>query len=47
MTRQQLLAAKQVDASANHWTVASENGTVPLKDFPAITNERYRLYQQL
>lgn len=43
MTRQQLLAAERVGGSAD-WRVGNK---IMMKPFPAVTNETYRLYQQI
>jgi DUF1680 family protein len=45
ITQRQLLQAQRVGASTD-WEVASDQGTVRMKPFPAITSETYRLYQQ-
>ncbi len=47
VTRQQLMAAERVSSGSPDWTVASDHGKVLLKTFPEITEERYRLYQQV
>jgi DUF1680 family protein len=43
-TRQQLLNAKQTVAGSTNWTVQSSAGPITLRSFPAIRNEKYRLY---
>ena len=45
MTQAQLLAAQSTGASGE-WLVESSQGKVVMKSYPAITTERYRLYQQ-
>lgn len=46
ITRSQLLAA-QSTGSSGEWEVESSQGKVVMKSYPAITTERYRLYQQI
>jgi len=43
-TAAQLLAAQQ---SGSDWRVTTPTGPVPLRPFPAIDKEHYRLYQQI
>lgn len=45
ITQQQLLAAERA-SSSGEWQVATDGGKVVLRPFPAITHERYRLYQE-
>ncbi|MGA8938270.1 MAG: beta-L-arabinofuranosidase domain-containing protein [Acidobacteriaceae bacterium] len=42
----QMLAAERKGASSD-WEVASDSGKILMRPFPAITTERYRLYQQV
>ncbi len=44
MTKSQLLAAEST-GSSGEWQVNSNQGRVLMKSYPAITTERYRLYQ--
>ncbi len=46
VTKQQLLAAQKVGASSA-FTVSTAKGKVKMLPYPAITNEHYRLYQQV
>jgi DUF1680 family protein len=46
-TRTQLLAARQRSAGSSEWQVESATGTVTFKSFPAIDQEKYRLYQDV
>ncbi len=46
-TRQQLMSAQKVSSSSSDWTVATEKGKVNLRSYPAIKDERYRLYHQI
>jgi hypothetical protein len=39
-----LLAAQQRSAGSTDWLVQSAKGTVPFRSFPAIGEEKYRLY---
>ncbi len=43
----QLMAAQRVGPESSDWEVKTDGGKVTLKQFPAITNERYRLYHQV
>jgi len=45
VTKAQMLAAQRVGDSGD-WEVASSDGKVVMKTFPAIGTERYRLYQE-
>ena len=45
MTQKQMLQAQRVDSSGD-WEVATGQGKVVLKTFPAISHEEYRLYQE-
>jgi DUF1680 family protein len=47
MTRSQLLAAQRVGAVSGDWEVQTSTGKVLMRPFPAITIERYRLYQEI
>jgi hypothetical protein len=44
ITQKQLLAAQRV-GSSGAWEVATSSGRVRMLPFPAITNQKYRLYQ--
>lgn len=46
MTKAQLLAAQRVSAASGDWEVATDAGKVVMRPYPAIKDERYRLYQQ-
>lgn len=46
VTQQQLLASQRVSERSAEWEVASTEGKIRMKPFPAITTEHYRLYQQ-
>jgi hypothetical protein len=46
MTQKQMLEASKVSASSGDWEVATDQGKVLMKSYPAITNEHYRLYQE-
>ena len=46
MTQKQMLAAQQVSATSADWVVQTDSGKIVMRPFPAITTERYRLYQQ-
>ncbi|HTV05757.1 MAG TPA: beta-L-arabinofuranosidase domain-containing protein [Acidobacteriaceae bacterium] len=46
-TRAQLLAAQQSKAGSSEWTVRSGTETVTFRSFPAIDNQKYRLYHQV
>jgi hypothetical protein len=46
-TRTQLMAARQRSAGSSEWLVESATGTVTFKSFPAIGEEKYRLYQDV
>lgn len=46
MTQKQMLQAQKVASSSGDWEVATEQGKVLMKPFPAITTEHYRLYQE-
>jgi DUF1680 family protein len=46
-TRAQLLAAQQRAAGSADWLVQSATGTVTFRSFPAIGEEKYRLYHDV
>jgi len=46
-SRAQLLAASQSSPSSDDWLVASDAGKLTFRPFPAIADERYRLYQNV
>ena len=46
MTRQQLLGAQRVGTSGD-WEVAADGKKVVMRSYPAIKDERYRLYQEI
>ena len=46
-TRTQLLAAQQRSAGSTDWQVQSATGTVTFRSFPAIGDEKYRLYHDV
>ncbi len=46
MTKAQMLAAMRVSAESSDWEVATDAGKVVMRGYPAIKDERYRLYQQ-
>jgi DUF1680 family protein len=46
VTQKQLLQAQRVGASSADWQIATDQGQVVLKPYPAITTEHYRLYQE-
>ena len=46
MTKAQMLAAQRVSANSGDWEVSTSGGKVLMGPYPAMTNERYRLYQQ-
>jgi len=46
-TRAQLLAAQQPGAGSADWRVESGTGTVTFRSFPAIAQEKYRLYHDV
>jgi hypothetical protein len=46
-TRDQLRAARQRSAGSTEWRVESATGTVTFKSFPAIGEEKYRLYHEV
>lgn len=46
-SRAQLLSAKQRSRASSEWQVESATGTVPFKPFPAIGDDKYRLYQNV
>jgi DUF1680 family protein len=46
-TSRQLLDAKQTASVTNHHIVATETGAVHFSSYTAITDEHYRLYQQI
>ncbi len=47
MTARQLLAARRVGEISGEWEVETSTGKVLMKPYPAITTERYRLYQEI
>ena len=47
MTRAQLLAACQSARGSSDWVVKTESGQITLKTFPAIRDEKYRLYHEV
>ncbi len=47
VTRAQLLSAKQTATGSSEWKIASDRGAMRLKAFPAIQNEKYRLYHEV
>ena len=46
MTKAQMLSATRVSAGSGDWEVATDTGRVVMRGYPAIKDERYRLYQQ-
>ncbi len=46
MTKTQMLAAQRVSVGSGDWVVTADSGKVVMRAFPAIKDERYRLYQQ-
>ncbi|WP_263352984.1 beta-L-arabinofuranosidase domain-containing protein [Acidicapsa acidisoli] len=46
MTQKQMLEAQRVSSSSGEWEVATDQGKIRMKAYPAITNESYRLYQE-
>jgi DUF1680 family protein len=46
ITRSQILAARQVGSSGD-WQVQTDAGKITMRPYPAITTERYRLYQEV
>jgi hypothetical protein len=46
-TRAQLMAARQRSAGSSEWLVESATGAITFKSFPAIGEEKYRLYQDV
>ncbi|HEX4008064.1 MAG TPA: beta-L-arabinofuranosidase domain-containing protein [Acidobacteriaceae bacterium] len=46
-TRAQLLAAAQSSTGASEWKVKSAGGPVGFRSFPAIDDEKYRLYHEV
>ena len=46
-TRAQLLAAQQRGTGSAEWQVQSATGTVTFRSFPAIGEEKYRLYHDV
>ena len=44
--KQALLSARRASASSTDWLVATDTEPLVMQPFPAITTERYRLYQQ-
>jgi DUF1680 family protein len=46
MTQKQMLEAQRVGSSGD-WEVETNQGKILMKAYPAIKNERYRLYQQI
>jgi DUF1680 family protein len=46
-TRAQLLAAQQRGSGSTDWQVQSATGTVTFRSFPAIGDEKYRLYHDV
>ena len=46
MTQKQMLQAQRVSVGSADWEVMTEQGKVVLKPYPAITGEKYRLYQE-
>jgi DUF1680 family protein len=47
LTRQQLLHANRTAPTTNHHLVTTESGDIHFLPYTSITNERYRLYQQI
>lgn len=47
MTRAQLMTAERASAGSADWVVRTDAGRVLMRPYPAITRERYRLYQQV
>ncbi len=45
-TRQQLLEAQKLSANSGEFEVATDQGKVRMKPYPAINDEHYRLYQE-
>jgi DUF1680 family protein len=46
LTQKQMLAAQRIGSSSGDWEVATENGKVLMRPYPAIRGEHYRLYQE-
>jgi DUF1680 family protein len=46
-SRGQLLSAKQKSPDSMEWQVDTSAGSVTLRSFPAIRDEKYRLYQEV
>ena len=46
-TAAQLLAAAQTSAGTSEWSVTSSGGPVAFRSFPAIHDEKYRLYHEV
>ncbi len=46
MTQKQMLAAQQLSSASADWVVQTDGGKIMMRPFPAITTERYRLYQE-
>jgi uncharacterized protein len=46
MTQKQMLEAQRVSSSSGEWEVATDQGKIRMKAYPAITSESYRLYQE-
>jgi len=47
MTRARLLAACQSARGSSDWVVKTKSGQITLKTFPAIRDEKYRLYHEV
>ncbi len=47
LTKQQLLSAQRISANTSEWRISSGSATVRAVPFTAITDEHYRLYQQI
>ncbi len=47
MTQKQMLAAQRISSTSGDWEVTTDSGKVLMRPYPAITNEHYRLYQQI
>jgi DUF1680 family protein len=46
ITQAQMLGAQRIASSSGDWEVTTESGKVPVRSYPAIKGERYRLYQE-
>jgi uncharacterized protein len=47
LTRQSLLAATRLSPTSNDHLIPTNTAAIPMRPYPALTTERYRLYQQL